>query len=123
MLQVHAELQGMTKPEEVDKLMKKHYEAKELGISIFGSIVKETIHKGQFAEIDKELSQKNIVKLINILLQKVKPSATPYTEKDVDKFIKDYGKNLTNVRDDIKMAIKKRDAGQPFEGLPELAYT
>ena len=122
-LKVHAELQGITPPAEVSKLLAKHYDAKELGISLLGTIVKETIHKGKVAEIDKELSQKNIVKLINILLQKVKPSATPYTEKDVDKFIKDYGKNLTNVRDDIKMAIKKRDAGQPFEGLPELAYT
>ena len=122
-LQVHAELQGITKPEEVEKLMKKHYDAKELGISIFGSIVKETIHKGKAEEIDKALSHSNVVTSINKTLQKVKPGATPYTSGEVFNIIHSYGKNITTVRKDIKNAIVKRDAGQPFEGLPELAYT
>ena len=122
-LKVHAELQGITKPEEVEKLMKKHYDAKELGISIFGSIVKETIHKGKAEEIDKALSHSNVVTLINKTLQKVKPGTTPYTSGEVFNIIHSYGKNITTVRKDIKDAIVKRDAGKPFEGLPELAYT
>ena len=32
-LKVHAELQGIAKPTEVAKLLEKHYDAKELGIS------------------------------------------------------------------------------------------
>ena len=122
-LQVHAELQGIAKPVEVEKLLKKHYDAKELGVSIMGSIVKDTIHKGKAEEIDKALSHDNMVVLINKALQKVKPGATPYTSGEVFNIIHSYGTNITSVRKDIKDAIVKRDTGQPFEGLPELAYT
>ena len=122
-LKVHAELQGIASPTEVSKLLEKHYDAKQLGISLLGGIVKKTIHTGQLAEIDKELSQKNIVILINKALQVVTPGAKPYLGGEVDRIIKEYGTNITNVRDDIKTAIKKRDAGEKFEGSPELAYT
>ena len=123
-LKVHAELQGIAKPAEVSKLLEKHYDAKQLGVSLLGSIIYKLVHtKKSTDNIKQILSNENVLQLINASLDVVKPGTKHYTDKEVDRFIKEYGTNITSVREDIKMAIKKRDAGQPFEGLPELAYT
>ena len=121
-LKVHAELQGIAKPTEVAKLMDKHYDAKELGISLLGSIIDKLVHTRKSTDNFKQiLSNEKVLELINAALDVVKPGTKHYTDKEVDKIIKEYGTNITSIQKDVREAIVKRDAGQPFEG--SLAYT
>ena len=121
-LKVHAELQGIAKPTEVSKLLDKHYDAKQLGVSLLGSIIYKLVHtKKSTDNIKQILSNENVLQLINASLDVVKPGAKHYTDKEVEKIIKEYGTNITSIQKDVKDAIVKREAGQPFEG--SLAYT
>ena len=121
-LKVHAELQGIAKPKEVSKLLENHYDAKELGISLLGSIIDKLVHTKKSTDNFKQiLSNENVLQLINATLDAVKPGTKHYTDKEVDKIIKEYGTNITSIQKDVKDAIVKREAGQPFEG--SLAYT
>ena len=123
-LKVHAELQGITIPTEVSKLLEKHYDSKELGISLLGSIIDNLVHTRKSTDNFKQiLSNDNVLHLINTSLDVIKPGTKHYTSGEVDRIIKEYGTNITSIQKDVKDAIVKRDAGQPFEGLPELAYT
>ena len=121
-LKVHAELQGIAPPTEVSKLLEKHYDAKQLGVSLLGSIIYKFVHTKKSTDNFKQiLSNENVLQLINASLDVVKPGAKHYTDKEVDKIIKEYGTNITSIQKDVKEAIVKREAGQPFEG--SLAYT
>ena len=125
-LQVHAELQGIAKPKEVSKLLDKHYDAKQLGISLLGSIIYKLVHtKKSTDNIKQILSNENVLQLINASLDVVKPNTKHYTDKEVDKIIKEYGTNITSIQKDVKEAIAKRETGLPFEGVKEvsLEYT
>ena len=125
-LQVHAELQGIAKPAEVSKLLEKHYDAKQLGVSLLGSIIFKLVHTRKSTDNLKQiLSNENVLHLINASLDVVKPGTKHYTDKEVDKIIKEYGSNITSIQKDVKEAIVKRETGLPFEGVKEvsLEYT
>ena len=126
MLKVHAELQGIAKPTEVSKLLEKHYDAKQLGVSLLGSIIDKLVHTRKSTDNFKQiLSNEQVLQLINAALDVVKPGTKHYTDKEVDKIIKEYGSNITSIQKDVKEAIIKRETGLPFEGVKEvsLEYT
>ena len=82
-LKVHAELQGIAAPTEVAKLLEKHYDAKELGISLLGSIIDKLVHTRKSTDNFKQiLSNEHVLQLINATkTPKAKTSKNPIRKK------------------------------------------
>ena len=64
-LKVFGELQGIAAPTEVAKLLEKHYDVKELGISLLGSIIDKLVHTRKSTDNFKQiLSNENVTNIL-----------------------------------------------------------